>query len=189
FTDTGSLSAWLRADRSLLRIPESRFTVQASAEARGGRYFSEASGGSGAFAKLVGSLLADWFPRAKGDDFAIKARLPAGATAGPSTLDALFQLGLDRDNDLWLRGHAATIDGRKGAAPLGRRFFLANGEFDKNLYNNGIFEVKIGPFLDTGAIADSSGLFGSAGWQVDSGAQCKFSILRRVTVVLIYGRD
>ena len=105
------------------------------------------------------------------------------------TLDDLFQVGIERDNDLWLRGHSGTSGGRKGAAPLGRRYFLANWEQDKNVYANGIVTVKLGPFLDTGAIADSSGLFGSRQWLWDTGAQCKVRLLGSVTVVLSYGRD
>jgi hypothetical protein len=104
-------------------------------------------------------------------------------------LDELFQLGIERDNDLWLRGHAGTFDGRKGAAPLGRRFFLANWEMDKNIYENGFFTVKLGPFLDSGAVADSSGLFGSRSWLWDSGAQCKVRVLGGLTIILSYGRD
>ncbi len=79
--------------------------------------------------------------------------------------------------------------GRKGAAPLGRRFFLANWEMDKNIYQNGFFTVKLGPFIDSGAVADSSGLFGSQGWLWDTGAQCKVRVLGSLTIVLSYGRD
>ena len=49
--------------------------------------------------------------------------------------------------------------------------------------------MKLGPFIDTGSIADSSGLFGSQRWLWDTGAQCKVRVLGAVTVVLIYGRD
>jgi len=49
--------------------------------------------------------------------------------------------------------------------------------------------VKLGPFVDTGAIADSSGLFGSQKWLWDTGAQCKIRILGSMLVVLSYGRD
>src|SRR4029077_14169066 len=104
-------------------------------------------------------------------------------------IDELIQLGIERDNDLWLRGHAGTIDGRKGAAPLGRRYFVATWEMDKTIYRNGFFTVKLGPFLATGAVADSSGFFGSSGWLWDTGAQCKVGILGSLTVVLSYGRD
>jgi hypothetical protein len=60
---------------------------------------------------------------------------------------------------------------------------------DKNIYHGAFFKVKLGPFLDNGAVADSSGLFGSQSWLWDAGVQCKLQILGSVTVVLSYGRD
>lgn len=186
FTDAISFAYWLREERSLLRIPEHRFTLDSTAEGRIGRTFA---GNLGAFGTVRGTLDAHWLPRARGDDFEMRTRVRAGATAGAVPFDELFQLGVERDNDLWLRGHAGTSGGRKGAAPLGRRYFLVNWETDKNVYSNGIFTVKLGPFLDTGSIADSSGLFGSQRWLLDTGAQCKVRVLGSVTVVLIYGRD
>ena len=186
FTSATSVAGWLGIQQLLLSVPERRFTLNSSAEANAGREFADSLG---PFATLRGSLRADWFPRAKGDDYEMQAQVRAGATAGKATLDELFQLGIERDNDLWLRGHAGTIDGRKGSAPLGRRFFLANWEIDKNIYQNGFFTVKLGPFLDSGAVADSSGLFGSQRWLWDTGAQCKVRVLGSLTVVLSYGRD
>ena len=186
FTGSTSLAAWLGAERALFRAPERRFLLDSAVQVKAGREFAD---GLGPFATVRGSLRANWFPRAKGDDYEMQARTRAGATAGKATLDELFELGIERDNDLWLRGHAGTLDGRKGAAPLGRRFFLANWEMDKNIYQNGFFTVKLGPFLDSGAIADSSGLFGSRHWLWDTGAQCKVRLLGSLTVVLSYGRD
>jgi tetratricopeptide (TPR) repeat protein len=186
FTDSDSFTYWLRADRSLLRVPERRFILDASAEGRIGRTFAD---NLGPFGTTRGSLDAHWLPRATGDDYEMRMRVRAGATLGSVPFDQLFQLGVERDNDLWLRGHAGTTGGRKGAAPLGRRYFLADWEMDKNVYSNGLFTLKLGPFLDTGSIADSSGLFGSQRWQWDTGAQCKVRVLGSITVVLIYGRD
>jgi hypothetical protein len=186
FTDGASLAYWLRVDRSLFRVPEWRFTIDSSAEARVGREFAH---DLASFGTLRGGLRAHWFPQAKGDDYEMQAQLRAGGTLGQVPFDELFQLGIERDNDLWLRGHAGTSDGRKGAAPLGRRYVLANWEMDKNIYGNGLFTVKLGPFLDNGAIADSSGLFGSQRWLWDTGAQCKVRVLGSFTVVLSYGRD
>ncbi len=186
FTGSTSLAGRLRFERTLARVAERRFTLDSSAEARAGREFAD---GLGPFATLRGSLRAHWFPRSQGDDYEMQGQIRAGGTAGKATLDELFQLGIERDNDLWLRGHAGTFDGRKGAAPLGRRFFLANWEMDKNIYENGFFTVKLGPFLDSGAVADSSGLFGSRSWLWDSGAQCKVRVLGGLTIILSYGRD
>lgn len=186
FTATTSLAGWLGAGRSLLRVPEHRFTLDTTDELRAGREFAD---GLGPFASLRGSLLAHWLPQAQGDDYEMQTRIRAGGTAGKVTIDELFQLGVERDNDLWLRGHTGTIEGRKGAAPLGRRYFLANWEMDKNIYRNGFFTLKLGPFLDSGAVADSSNLFGSQRWLWDSGVQCKVRVFGGVTVLLSYGRD
>src|SRR5882672_4229675 len=186
FTATTSLAGWLGAGRSLLRVPEHRFTLDTTAEMRAGREFAH---GLGPFASLRGSLFAHWFPQARGDDYQMQTRIRAGGTAGKVTIDELFQLGVERDNDLWLRGHAGTSDGRKGAAPLGRRYFLANWEMEKNIYRNGIFTIKLGPFLDSGTVRDSSSLFGRERWLWDSGVQCKVQVLGSVTVLLSYGRD
>ena len=186
FNCGNSLAAWMGMERTLVRVPERRVTLDSSAEARAGREYAT---GLGAFATTQGSLAAHWFPRAKGEDYEMRGQIRAGVTAGKTSLDELFQLGVERDNDLWLRGHAGTVDGRKGAAPLGRRYFLANWEMDKNVYGNGLFGVKLGPFLDNGAIADSSGFFGSRVWQWDSGLQCKVRILGGITAVFSYGRN
>ena len=186
FNGGNSLAGWLGAQRTLMRVSERRFTLDSSVEARAGREFAT---GLGPFVTTRGSLNARWFPRAKGDDYEMRTQIRAGATAGKVSLDELFQIGVERDNDLWLRGQAGTIDGRKGAAPLGRRYFLTNWEMDKNIYGNGLFTVKLGPFLDSGAIADSSGLFGSQRWQWDSGLQCKLRIFGSVTAVFSYGRN
>jgi tetratricopeptide (TPR) repeat protein len=186
FTDGKSLVYWARIDRSLWRVPERRFTLDAAGEARIGREFAHQVG---AFGGMRGSLEAHWLPRAKGDDYEMRAQMRAGDMQGQVPFDELFQLGIERDNDLWLRGQAGTTHGRKGAAPLGRRYFLANWEVDKNIYANGFFTVKLGPFLDTGAVGDSSGLFGSQRQLWDAGAQCKIRILGSMTVVLSYGRD
>lgn len=184
FTGSNSLAGWLGAERTLVRVPERRFTLDSSTTVRAGREFAN---GLGPFATVKGSLGAHWLPRAKGDDYEMRAQVRAGATAGKATLDELFQLGVERDNDLWLRGQAGTLDGRKGAAPLGRRYFLANWEMDKYIYGNGLFNVKLGPFLDNGAVADSSGLFGAQRWQWDSGLQCKVRVLGGITAVFSYG--
>jgi hypothetical protein len=186
FTDGQSLAYWARVDRWLWRVPERRFTVDSSAEARIEREFVDRVG---SFGTLRGSLKARWLPQAKGDDHEMLAQIRGGETFGQEPFDELFQLGVERDNDLWLRGHVGTSAGRKGAAPLGRRYFLANWETEKIIYGNGFFTVKLGPFVDTGAIADSSGLFGSQRWLVDAGAQCNIRVLGSLKVVLSYGRD
>ncbi len=186
FTNGTSLDVWTRAERSILRIPEHRLTVEAAASAEFGRGFTHPLG---RFGGLGGDVQARWLPRASGDDDELIVRLRAADMLGRVPLDQLFQLGVERDNDLWLRGHSGLEAGRKGNAPLGRRYALLNSEFDKAIYRGAFFRVQAGPLLDMGAVADPSGLFGSRMWLVDAGAAAKIRVLGAVTVTLSYGRD
>jgi hypothetical protein len=186
FTNSRSVDAWIGVRRCLIRVPERRFTLQGTGEVRGGRSYAT---GLGAFGSLNGGLAARWLPKARGEDFEFLSRLRGGDTFGDVPLDLLYELGVERDNDLWMRGHDGTVGGRKGNAPLGRRYVLWNSELNKNVYDSGFFRVQVGPFFDTGAIADSSGLFGSQKWLFDTGIQAKVRVLGSVSVVLSYGRD
>lgn len=170
----------------LLNLPERRLTATASATAETGRVLGAQSGG--AFFKPQGAFAMHWFPRAQGDDFEMQQQLRVGDIFGDIPFDELFMLGLERDNDLPMRAHIGDRDGRKGSAPLGRRYFLSNWEMDKILYSNGLFTAKIGPFLDIGQIADRSQPLGTKAWLWDLGMQAKFSALG-VNFVLSYGRD
>jgi hypothetical protein len=77
-----------------------------------------------------------------------------GRTAGTVPFDGLFIMGIERDNNLWMRAHAGTRDGRKGSAPMGRNYFLMNLEIDKNILNKGPVHLKLSPFIDIGRITD-----------------------------------
>ena len=169
----------------LLRLPERRLTVTTSASSELGRIWSQPAH---AFARLRGSAAAHWLPKSEGDDYETQMRVRGGGIAGDVPFDELYMLGMERDNDLWMRAHIGTRDGRKGSAPLGRRYFLANSEIDKNLYSNGLITLKLGPFLDSGKITDPSGATGAQKWLWDTGLQAKLRVLG-VAVVLVYGKD
>jgi tetratricopeptide (TPR) repeat protein len=186
FTDGKTLDAWLGVHRSLIRVPERRYTLEGKAEARAGRNYAS---GLGAFGSITGALKSRWLPKARGDDYEFLSSLRLGDTFGDAPLDELYQLGVERDNDLWLRGQAGTLDGRKGRAPLGRRYVLMNSELNKTVYDGGFFRVQLGPFFDTGAITDPSGDFASGKWLFDTGVQARIRVLGSVSVVLSYGRD
>jgi tetratricopeptide (TPR) repeat protein len=170
---------------AVLRLPERRFTVDSLFSAQAARVWSTPAE---SFAKLQGGLQAKWFPRAQRDDLETNWRVQAGKTFGDLPFDELFMLGLERDNDLPLRAHIGTHDGRKGSAPLGRNYFLSNWETDKELYRNGIVTLKLGPFLDTGKITDPISTLGSHKWLWDTGAQAKFYVLG-VGIAFSYGKD
>lgn len=169
----------------LLRLPERRLTLTAGASTETGRLWTQPAN---AFFKPQASLATHWFPRPKGDDFEMQQQIRVGDVFGGIPFDELFMLGLERDNDLLMRAHVGTRDGRKGSAPLGRRYFLNNWELDKNLYTNGLITAKLGPFVDTGHITDGANPIGSQKWLWDAGLQAKLSVLG-VKFVLSYGRD
>src|SRR6266545_1775111 len=172
----------------LLDAPERRFTVAGSASTQLGRIWSQQLR---VFAKLKGSMEAQWFPQSAGDDYEMRGKISAGQTLGESPFDELFILGVERDNDLWMRAHVGTRNGRKGGAPMGRDYLLSNWELDKKVYDNGLMRFKLGPFLDSGKITDSSnerGGLGSQTWLWDLGAQAKVQALG-VGIVFSYGKD
>ena len=179
------LSELMRLRYLLWRVPERRLTLDSEVSAQAGRLWSTLPE---SFLKTQAEVNLRWLPRSRGDDYATRWVLQAGNIAGQFPFDELFMLGLERDNDLWLRAHIGTRDGRKGSAPLGRRYFLSNWETDKNVYRNGIFTVKLGPFLDTGKIGGVVSALSSQKWLWDAGAQCKVSVFG-VGVSLIYGKD
>jgi tetratricopeptide (TPR) repeat protein len=169
----------------LARVPERRFIVSTGVLTELGRTWSHPSQ---AFAKLEGSLEARWLPQASGDDYEMRAKVASGTTFGQIPFDELFSLGVERDNDLRLRAHKGTRNGRKGNAPLGSSYFLSNWELDKNVFSSGAIALKMGPFLDTGRISDSSSGLGSKKWLWDVGAQAKIQVFG-FGVAFSYGRD
>lgn len=173
------------ASVSLWRLPERRLSIDAQAASQAARLWSQHGE---AFEKLTGSLNTHWFPRAEGDDYETQQILRTGKTFGQVPFDELFMLGLERDNDLPMRAHIGTRDGRKGSAPMGRNYFLVSWETDKNLYSNGLMTLKLGPFLDSGKITDPSTSLGSYKWLWDTGVETKLRVFGS-TVAFSYGKD
>ena len=56
------------------------------------------------------------------------------------------------------------------------------------MYGNGIFTVKLGPFVDTGKITDPAAALGSHEWLCDVGAQAKLRVFG-IGVAFSYGKD
>jgi hypothetical protein len=169
----------------LLHVPERRFDSKASITSEAGTIWSAPAR---SFEKLQGSVSAHWYPQISGDDYALRWQIRSGKTFGSSPFDELFMLGMERDNDLWVRAHVGTRDGRKGSAPLGRNYFLSNWEIDKRIYHNGFFSLKLSPFLDIGKSTDLSPGMGSVRWLWDTGVQTKFRVMG-FGVTFIYGKD
>jgi tetratricopeptide (TPR) repeat protein len=186
FTNGSAIALQSGIERSLIRFPERRFSLDAVVTGELGTAFSNPLGKYG---RIEGSLSANWFPEARGEDYEMKTVLKGGRTFGNVPFDELFMIGFDRDNDLWLRGHPGLRNGEKGNAPLGRNFALVNWEVDKIVYKGAFFTVKAGPFLDSGKISDPSGYFGSPKWLWDTGIQTKIRVLGSFEFILGYGKN
>ncbi len=186
FSDASNLGIRGSVMRALVRYPERRFTVDAKASGEAGTFFNKPLG---RYSRLEGDLDSRWFPRARGNDYELRARLRSGGTFGDVPFDELYVLGFDRDTDLWMRGHPGLVSGQKGSAPLGREYVLANEEMDKIVYTAPFVAFRLGPFLDTGKVYDPSGYFGSQKWMWDTGIQLKIRVLGSFEFVLGYGKD
>lgn len=170
---------------TLWRVPERRFVLRGEARSQAARLWARSPE---AFEKLTARAGWQWFPQAVGDDYAMRQTVRAGRTFGQVPFDELFILGLERDNDLPMRAHIGTRDGRKGSAPLGRDYVLQSWEMDKNVYGNGLLAVQLGPFVDVGKITDPGTALGSHAWLYDVGAQVRLRVFGS-GIVFSYGKD
>ncbi|HEX4030561.1 MAG TPA: hypothetical protein VHX20_09365 [Terracidiphilus sp.] len=169
----------------LLDLPERRFWLTAAASSSFGRLWSSPPR---VFEKLQGSALAHWFPQAEGDRYEVRQQLRAGRTFGSAPFDELFMLGVERDNDLWLRGHIGTRDRQKGSSPLGYNYLLSNSDFLRRIYTNGLFTLHAGPLFDIGKMDAPTAGLSTRQWMFDTGVEARLTVLG-TSIVLTYGRD
>jgi len=166
-------------------LPEHRFRVDASATSEFGKAWSNPAR---LFEKVQAGSVVHWLPQAEGDRYEFAERLRGGGVAGSVPLDELWMIGVERDNDLWLRGHIGTRDGRKGSAPMADRFLLSNTDFYRSIWSNGLISVKAGPLLDIARLSAPTPSLAPRDWLFDIGAEVKLTVLG-TGVVLTYGHD
>lgn len=170
----------------LLDLPERRLRVNSSATLRTGRVFRT---GASRYAIGEGDLSGSWFPQATGETWAVSFRLRGGKTFGMLPFDDYFQLGMERDNDLWLRGLTGTREGRKGSAPMGTDYALLQGGVQRTVVQIPFLRITAGPFFDAGVMRDSEGRFGSLGWRPATGIQANLIVSGGLTWSFVYGHD
>jgi tetratricopeptide (TPR) repeat protein len=168
-----------------LDIPDRRFTLTTSASSETTRLWSSPPH---LVEKLEGSALAHWFPQAQSNTWEATQRVRAGGLMGVSPFDQLFMLGVERDNNLWLRGHIGSRNGKKGSSPVGTDYFLSNSDLDRRVYSNGLLGVQVGPLLDIGRMAAPTPGLSTGQWLFDTGVEAKLTVLG-TNVVLTWGRD
>jgi tetratricopeptide (TPR) repeat protein len=169
----------------ILDVPERRLSVDASGSSELARLWSSPAR---LFEKAHGGAQVRWLPQAEGDKYEFMQRVRGGGIAGPAPVDELWMVGVERDNDLWLRGHVGTRGGKKGSAPIGDRYFLSNTDFYRSFWGNGLISVGAGPLLDVARVAAPTNGLAPKQWLFDVGAQVKLTVLG-TGVVLTYGRD
>lgn len=169
----------------LLDVPEHRFSVSAAVSSESARLWSSPAR---LFEKLQGGATLHWLPQAEDNRFELGQRVRGGGTLGRAPIDELWMIGVERDNDLWLRAHVGTRDGQKGSSPLGDRFFLSNSDFCRRMWSNGLITVEAGPLLDVARVAAPTTALATQRWLFDAGAEVKLRVLG-TGVVLTYGRD
>ena len=169
----------------LIRLPQDRFTVTGGGTSELARTFSTPSYLSD---KLQGWATARWLP-GMGDRYELRQEVRAGKIFGTAPVDDLFVLGMDRDDtDLWMRGHIATRDGRKGSSPVGDGYFLANTDALRRVYGNGLVTLQAGPLLDVGKMVAPTAGLSTGEWLVDTGVEARVRVLH-TGVVLSWGRN
>jgi tetratricopeptide (TPR) repeat protein len=174
-----------RLDLPRWRYPEHRIDVDSSATLRIGRIYSQES------SRLVGAELDTamrWFPQPSDDLYQISGRLRAGALSGNLPINELYMTAMERDNELWLRGHVGTRNGRKGAAPMGNRFVLTQFDVGRRVIRIPFLRVDVGPFFDIGIVTGAATL-GSRGWLYDTGVQATLTTLGGFRFAVVYGHD
>jgi hypothetical protein len=181
-----SLQYFAQLESQLLNIPERQLRVTAYLGQSLGRNFA---GPNSSFAQTRASTELHWQPGTKAGDYELAARLSGGNSWGTLPFSDLFMLGLERDNNLMLRGHVGTRDRRKGSAPMSQAYLLSNLEFTRRIFSNGLFDLKLGPFVDIAKPFRALQVGASSPWLYDPGVAVKIRVLGATTVTFTYGRN
>lgn len=175
-----------RLDYLLFDWPDRRVSVTGWAALNTGRVFTSLPS---RLITMQGGVHATWYPQSAGDCYAVTLSAQSGASYGNLPLDGLFTLGMERDNPFgfWFRGLAADRNGKKGAAPMGTEYGIAQAEMDRKVFELPFVRLDAGPFFDVGTISTPSGLFGSHSWLYATGLETKIRTISGVEVRLVYG--
>jgi hypothetical protein len=164
------------ATYDILDQPERRLRWTGAVDVQASRFIT----GDSRFVKIQPSSTIQWFPEQTGSDYWTSVSVRGGAISGNAPLDEEFVVGLDRDSNLRLRAHPATIGGRLGAAPTGAQYFLVNTDIQKNLHQFALIRVALAPFLDVARVSQ---------WYTDTGAELRLSVGSMFNFVISAGID
>jgi predicted double-glycine peptidase len=192
FSSGAALKSFASATRVLLRDSERRLTVKSSMSFQAGKAFAQDRSASAIarslkesarFVKAEHRLSATWKPFSDRPDYELAGQWRAGRAFGRPPFDEWYMFGLDRDSDIWLRAHAATVRGRKNAAFVARSFMLTKVDFLKSVHDSAFFRLSAGSFIDAARAP------AHAKWLVDSGVQIRFTVLGSLTMDVSFGKS
>jgi hypothetical protein len=186
FTSGLSLEHRASVQGEMLSLPDRRLSVRGDARWKTAKVLGR---GLGPYGRGDAGVRVHWAALSREREIELSGGFRAGALLGAAPFDELFDLGLERDNDLALRGHAGAAGGRKGSGPLGRRYVIIDCGVQRVLHRGALWSLRAGPFLDTGKAYDTAGVFGSQRWLWDAGLEVRLTLLERVELTLSYGRD
>ncbi len=146
-------------------------------------------GGKGSGASQVSSILGlDWAieePSLSQLSFTLRK----GFSSENLPLDHCFVAGIGQDDPLPLRAHPTVNEGRKGNSPMGRRYFLANLEFQRRLLRWKMLDVDGLVFSDTAMIAKSPFEDSAPKWFQDLGFGLRFGAMGQKWIEALFGFD
>lgn len=168
--------------------PDKRIKVKTFAILNAGRFFGNDS------SRLVttrAGLDGTWRPGAKGDAWQVREQAQTGRIFGNIPIDEMFMLSAERDNDpnLWLRGYAGTLSGKKGSGPIGRAYTISQTDLRRRLLEIPFLAIEAGPFFDAGSVHDPSGSLGPRGVLKDAGLEADVTTISGMKLTVVYGHD
>jgi tetratricopeptide (TPR) repeat protein len=168
----------------LVDIPERRLTVDLHGTAELARYFANSRG---IYSRARVALEGHWLP-AGPSKYDARATIGFGRIFGSAPFDELYSLGLEREDNIALRGYGGTRDGKKGTAPTGTQYVIANIDVFRQIYAMPLATLDAGPLVDVGRMWHqvSGDLEGRV--LIDGGLQVRLRLVNGFTFVLSYAR-
>jgi hypothetical protein len=173
-------------DFRLFDMPARRMTMDLHTSLETGLFFAK---NQRLYERAQTYLLWRWLPRVSTKDHEALARIGYGTIIGHPPFDELYMMTTDTDYDLPLRGHREARDGKRGRAPIGGEYLLANLDFYKKLLPLGPVTIDVGPVFDIGTIWREYLPRENGKLLVDAGAQVRFRLPGGFRAVFSYAFD